>query len=394
VLGLAFADKGRTLWSCSLDGAIFEWDLGTDRRFGRSFGQQGDVSIPNDVPQTPPLAVSPDGAEFAVRSGTSGVLIRSTASAGVVKRFQVPGTGGDVTALAWGRSGLLAIAGQAGYVALWSISGTPHVVRVLKGLGAVNRLPEAVQAIAFSPDGSLLVAGDINHTPGATPPLGRVVAWQISSGKPVWKNTHRQGAVHVIAFSRDGMTVGAGYDDSHVVLFDARTGRTRRMLRENDGGPPGVYALAFSPDGEIAAGDWAGIVRVWNTATGAAVGQLTLVHPSPVASIHFSVTGDVFATTGGSDGFARLWSSQTRRQFGSTFPGDPGHWGNAVYTPDGSELVVAFDDGSGYVWPTSPRVWEEHACSVAGRNFTHEEWRRFVGGRSYTRVCPQFPAGS
>ena len=114
-----------------------------------------------------------------------------------------------------------------------------------------------------------------------------------------------------------------------------------------------------------------------------------------MASISFDPTGGaIFATAGGSDGLAKLWDTKTGQQFGATFPGDPGQWGNAQFTPDGSKLVVVYDDGTGFVWPASAAAWEQHACAVAGRNFTHEEWRRFVGGRTYSRVCPQFPVPS
>ena len=84
---------------------------------------------------------------------------------------------------------------------------------------------------------------------------------------------------------------------------------------------------------------------------------------------------------------ARNSAEATQQQFGATLPGDPGQSGNARYTPDGSKLIVVYRDGKGFVWPVSLRAWEDHACAVAGRNFTREEWSRFVGGRSYTRVC-------
>jgi hypothetical protein len=50
-----------------------------------------------------------------------------------------------------------------------------------------------------------------------------------------------------------------------------------------------------------------------------------------------------------------------------------------------------FGDGTGYRWPVTPGAWEDHACAVAGRNFTREEWDRFVGSRNYSAVCRQFP---
>lgn len=33
------------------------------------------------------------------------------------------------------------------------------------------------------------------------------------------------------------------------------------------------------------------------------------------------------------------------------------------------------------------RPRERHACAVAGRSFTREEWRRFVGDRAYATTC-------
>jgi hypothetical protein len=89
----------------------------------------------------------------------------------------------------------------------------------------------------------------------------------------------------------------------------------------------------------------------------------------------------------------KLWTTRTQRQLGATLPGSPGTWGNAAYTPDGSRIVVVYQDGIGFVWPATVDAWEQHACRVAGRNLTGEEWSRFVGGRSYTRVCRGYPAG-
>jgi WD40 repeat protein len=118
-----------------------------------------------------------------------------------------------------------------------------------------------------------------------------------------------------------------------------------------------------------------------------------LVTPAPVASLSFNPSGDIFATTGGSDGTAKLWRTETRQQLGTGFEPDPGQWGTAAFTPDGRYLVVLYDDGSGFLWPTALDAWEEHACKVAGRNLTREEWRRFVGSRPYRSICTAFSSG-
>jgi WD40 repeat protein len=335
----------------------------------------------------PPLAVSPDGSEFAARAGASTVGIYSTSTLERLQMFPVE-AGGDVIGLAWSSGGELAVTGDSGHVQLWHVKGRPRLVRALQGLRSINKQPEAVTTTAFSPDGHLVAAGDINHTPGYTPyRFGSLAVWD-TSGRRLWMTTNR-GWITTVVFSPDGKSIAAAREDGAVLVYDARTGRLERTLRTEGAIGFTFETAAFSPDGTmLATGSRAGIVQLWSPATGAQIGHPTLVAAAPVASIAFDPTGETFATAGGSDGLAKLWTTRTQQQFGATFPGDPGHWGNARYTPDGSKLIVVYDDGKGFVWPVSLRAWEDHACAVAGRNLTREEWSRFVGGRRYLNVCP------
>jgi WD40 repeat protein len=393
VHGLTLSADGSTLYTNSLDGAIFEWDLGNRRRFGRLFKTMVPAVVPAlgpDAENTPPLAISPDGSEFAVRVGLSKAAVYSTDTGRRRSEF-TPTKGGEVIGMAWSRKGLLAVNGDRGYVELWDVSRRPRLVRSLKGLGSINKEPEAVTTVDFSPDGRLVAAGDINHTPGGTPyRFGSVAVWDADSGKLLWKSRTKHGWVSTVMFSPDGRTIAGAREDGVVLLYDARTGGVRRALHLQGSG---FAVAAFAADGTLATGSWTGIVQLWNPATGAQVGHSTLVAAAPVASIDFDPSGDTFVTTGGSDGVMKLWTTKTQQQFGATFPGSPGTWGNAAYTPDGSRIVVVYADGTGSVWPATVGAWEDHACRVAGRNFTREEWSRFVTGRGYSGVCPSYPAG-
>ena len=62
--------------------------------------------------------------------------------------------------------------------------------------------------------------------------------------------------------------------------------------------------------------------------------------------------------------------------------------GDAAGPVERTFLISAYADGSAYRWPVTVGAWADQACRVAGRNFTREEWQRFVAGRSYERVCP------
>lgn len=379
-LGIAFSKDARTLYTSSLDGAVFEWDLGTSRRFGVPFR----TSPPSELgpfANAPPLALSPDGKKFAVRVGTSNVALYSTASP---RRLALIESGSrKVDAVAWSAAGELAVTGDNGHVASWQARDKPRLVRSFQGLRSVNKQPEAVTAAAFSPDGALLAAADINEVP-RKPPLGTIAVWETRTGELLWKKAS-EGGVSAVAFAPDGKTLAVARDNATVVLHEAQGGAPQRTLHPAG---EGWMTVSYAPNGTVATGTWAGIVQLWNPETGSEIGRPTLVATAPVASISFSPSGDEFATAGGSDGLVKLWVTETRQQFGATFPGDPGQWGAALHTPDGSKLVVVYEDGTGFIWPVSLRAWQDHACAVAGRNLTREEWSRFVGDRDYSTVCP------
>src|SRR5581483_945596 len=115
----------------------------------------------------------------------------------------------ELDAVAWSSRDELAAGGDSGHVQLWRRRhGGEHLERELLGLRSINGQPEAVQSLAFSPDGRLLAAGDVNHTPGQTPyRFGSVAVWDVASGRLLWRVRGRHGDVHAVPFSPDGRTI-------------------------------------------------------------------------------------------------------------------------------------------------------------------------------------------
>ena len=387
--GSVFTADGRTLYTCSLDGAIFAWDLSGKHRFGRSFvvpsaGVEQLVAAP-----LPPLALSGDGTSFATRTQLGRVGLYSTSTLREERSLTVEKSRKvALTSIDWSPTKPeLAVADTEGRVALWRVGTQPHLVRTLKGLPRPTKLPEAANVVVFSPDGSRVAAVGVNHTVGNRPPIGTVAVWRASDGKLLWSTAHRQGPADAVAFSRDGRlavsfedwVANTGVDP----IYDAATGKLEQTVH-----PIGAsQSFAFAPDGTLATGAWSGIVQRW-TRTGKQIGHPVLTLPAPVASMAFTKRGDELVTGGGSGGFVKLWDAKTMQEIGSPLPGSPGKWANVVFFDGGTKLLTLYDDGRGAVWPMTLAAWEAHACQVAGRNFTHEEWRRFVGARSYSTVCP------
>jgi WD40 repeat protein len=259
-------------------------------------------------------------------------------------------------------------------------AGTGAEVRALHGLAPARGTLEAVQSVAFDPRGQLVAASDEAYR-GNTP-LGSLELWR-TGGRSVAK-VRLDSPTYSLAFSPDGKLVAVGTDSGKAVLVDTHAGTVGRTIHPLGGS---VTAVAFAPDGTLGTGTWAGIVQLWNPSTGKEIGKPLLAQPSPIASLDFDQRGTTFATTGGSDGTAKIWTTATLQQLGTAFEGDPGQWGTARFTPDGAHLVVAYGDGTGFVWPTTVAAWAAHACAVADRNFTREEWRRYVPHRAYEPVC-------
>jgi WD40 repeat protein/class 3 adenylate cyclase len=404
VLGAAFSPDGQTLYTASLDGTILQYDLSPSgsRRFGSPFALPHATATPNGLtPGAPVLAVSPDGTRFAANAQGNGAGVSSLALYSVAPLSRLGdvslGHGRTAGAAAWAGRSRLVVGADHGLMQLWSVGhGSARPGEILRGLSPQGQ----VRSIATAQHGSVVAAVDGfdgSAKPGQFPPEeGQLAIWRY--GRLVrGKTLNFSGYADAVALSADGATAAVSAETLpgrpvRVLIVDAQNGRVeRRITVPNASGS--VSALAFAPDGSLATGTWSGIVNLWNPNTGRGIGHPTLVAAAPVASIAFSPDGSTFATSGGSSGGTRIWDTATLQQLGSDFPGGQGQWGAEAYTPDGRYLFSVFGDGTGFRWPVSVTAWEKHACAVAGRNFTPEEWQRFVGGRSYSRVCTQFPAG-
>lgn len=390
VLGADISNDGQTLYTASLDGSILQYDLGPSRRFGSPFsvGKPGPPPPPHiAMPTSPLLVVSPDSRLFAAAAvGNGGSQTRvGIFSAASLRRLHTVslGSGRIVSAGAWAGSRFV-VGADRGLVQIWNVSGKPAPTAALRGLSTKGQL----FSIATADEGRVIAAVDGWYGPqpkngGPSPHNGELAIWR--DGRLVGEhvtNLHAFG--DSVSLSPDGSLAAAVVDNNAVIVVDTATDRVDRTIRQQDGS----ITAAFSRDGVLASGSWSGIVDLWSPKTGRKIGHDLLVAPAPVSSIAFAPDGRTFATSGGSSGHTKIWQTATQQQLGTDLPGGDGLWGSVAYTPDGRYLFSVYGDGSAYRWPVTVGSWERHACAVAGRNFTREEWQRFVGGRSYSKVCP------
>jgi hypothetical protein len=214
-------------------------------------------------------------------------------------------------------------AGQSWDVASGREREEPEALREAPGLNPKgwkmvdekNRRLSFLGGRALSPDGKLLAAGFENEEsrkgrdPGPTETVG---LWEVKTGRLVRSlRQTRVGPPSSIAFSPDGerlATSGSPYDPPQ--LWDVATGRAVCKFTRPEDDPRRGKAFApmvFSPDGALLAMSGEdGVVDLWETATGGAVLVLR-GHARPVRALAFAPDGRRLIS-GGADGTALVWS--------------------------------------------------------------------------------------
>src|SRR5262249_29879660 len=133
---------------------------------------------------------------------------------------------------------------------------------------------------------------------------GTVRVWEAGSSRERHR-FKRESPPVALALSADGTRVAAADEDEVVVVWDTQTGKEVRTLPSYGR----VDALAWSPNGHLAAGynNWA--IRVWDVSSGRQRGPV-LMHQYPVTSLAWSADGQYLAS-GSNDRTARLWEPES-----------------------------------------------------------------------------------
>jgi WD40 repeat protein/DNA-binding SARP family transcriptional activator len=392
----AVSPGATTLYTAALDGVMLAWDLSGRRSLERT----STLGVPAaccgaGFPHAPALALSPDGGRFAVSLGPSTVSVFSLPDFSKLATFTIAPAGDPVTALAFAPDGFeLAVGGHLGVVQVWSLTGTPHLERTYAGLRPLTGLPEAIQSLAFSPDGALLAASDDSEMPtakaGPVLSLGALALWRVDSGElvgPVEDLGTGDGpnGSDAVAFSRTGHRLAASLLQGGVLILDATSGQRERMLAD-----PGqdIVSLAFGTGDTLAGGTVAGTVELWHAATGARAGAPFVAAESPITSLALDPGGERLATAAAQDGAVKLWLTASEQQQGPNLHTAAGATPAIAFEPGGRGLLALDDRGRAFTWPTAVDVWQRRACQVAGRNLTPSEWARYVAALPFAAVCP------
>jgi WD40 repeat protein len=197
------------------------------------------------------LALSPDGLLLAAGIATDGSIRILETGIGEVIAILHPTHASAIKSLQFSPDNrLLASSGDDGKVFVWDVATGDKLHDLVADGGPA-------WGMAFSPDGSLLVAGTVR---GHEMRVWETATWTL-------RNTFLADQAVDLAFSADGehiLTAGGGQNEAN--LWNVNTGERRFNL----GGATGwVWAVDFTPDGRLAAtGGNNEVITLWDAGTG------------------------------------------------------------------------------------------------------------------------------
>ncbi|TQM81766.1 WD40 repeat protein [Saccharothrix saharensis] len=257
-----------------------------------------------------------------------------------------------------------------------------------------------INALAFHPDGDLLVAGCRDQ---------RLLIWDTTATPPVAVPAPDGlgGNVRSVAFNTDGTLLAAAISET---TADQRSRGTIRLWRVTadtltplgealtvDQAP--AKSVAFHPDGHhLAVGTASGAVQIWDIRDPARpTDPVTATGPTKeIGQLAFSSDGHHLAASG-ADARVHLWDSTDPRNVVAA--GDPidgaESWTNAVaFSPDSTKFAVASSDASvgARVYDTTTRALlatMPHPSAVTSVKFTPDGRDILTGANDgVTRLWP------
>jgi WD40 repeat protein len=190
--------------------------------------------------------------------------------------------------------------------------------------------------VAFSPDGLLLAAGEMN---------GQIHVWNLENNQPTLTLQGHVGRVRSVQFSSKSLILASGGNDHTIKLWDIQTGKLLRTLL---GHTSGVWSVVFDCSGNrLVSSSNDHTIKLWDVSTG----QLLRTfegHTGGVWSVRFSSDSHLLVS-GSDDSTTKLWNTQTG-QLLKTMMGHTNRVWSVCFSPDDRLLASASGDSTIKLW--------------------------------------------
>ena len=270
---------GQQIITCSWDGSLRRWDLGSGTQIGDDWRDEGN----NTGVLT--MALSPNSKTFASGSEDGTVKLWDVKTGEVIARWTEHTQ--NVESVCWSPNGERVLSGSwDGTVGVWGV-GNGEII-----LGPIKTEQQQVFAVAYSPDGSNFATGGFYG----------VKTWDGSTGDLLSTLEHRS-TVWSLAWTSDGKKLISGLWNGSIEIVDTVTLQQIAVLQ---GHTIAVTAITLSCNGRVLAStSWDYTARLWDLETNCQVGP-SLRHEKYVRCAAFSADGTRLVT-GCDDTNAYMW---------------------------------------------------------------------------------------
>lgn len=282
------------------------------------------------------IALSPSGRLAATADDAGMIQVWDTTAGASVASLKAPGPGIETVAFA-GDSIVTFRAGAEQRA--WNLQPAWKLERTLGTGGTDSPIVDRVNALVFRADGQRLAGGS-----GEPSRSSEIRVWDPASGAQLYAVTNlHSDAVLALAFSPDGSLLASGGADRFARVLDLGTAKPVRAFEGHTGH---VLGVAWSPNGRsLATAGADNVVKFWNFTTGERRkqgGGFT----KEVGAIGYVANDQVLSVSG--DAVVRVLNENADKV--RDLEGAKDFQTIAAVTPDGSVIVSGGVDGVLRVW--------------------------------------------
>ena len=272
---------------------------------------------------------TPDGKAVAIAT-KSGIFVydgRNYDDLGMVDSDE------PVCSLAFSKDGSLLIAGSVdGTVKVWDFDS-----REL--LHALSGHSDYVWNVAIAPDESFFATGSSD---------GRIMLWSMSDFTLLDTLNPGDGQIRSVLFTPDGKTMITGAENGNIEFWNVSDWSIKHTINAHS---DLVMGMALSPDGEtLASVSWDMTIKVWN------ISDYSLLYSQSddgnVISAAFSPDGKILATSSVNSGTVKLWRVSDGELLLDMSDLVTVTW-MVAFSPDGRTLISSSPDETIRVWGIS-----------------------------------------
>ena len=422
IMTLQFDAKSDELYSLDENGVFITWDMGTMR-------PKNQIQIPLIFNQeladmsSPLTAISKTG-EFVAIVNYDEIYIWNILTNSLAQTI-LPGQalgGMPATVLTFSPNGRMVAAGAFYRAVAWELQTEKEVPN-----GSIGT-DRPVTGLAFSPDGNFLAAGSTdgfvhiknmkNGEESSQPPASYGV--DITTGQELTTNiTGHKDEISGLAFSPDSKTLLSASNDQTFIAWD--TGHWP-IWGPIDVHHEPIIGVAFSPENNVMASvDVKGTVILWDISKSSSLFEFldddqfpldltdgkqlapeecVKIVNQPESSCFVSPNGKVmisfylkeaygaYLNVRILDSVIEIWDFETKQLIGQ----------HTAFSYEPELIVFSVDNkysriiGNGYggaflLINIDSSTWASMACTIANRNFTQDEWSRYLGDTPYRSTC-------